>query len=333
MKGERLPNDAGAALIMVLSMIAMLSMIAIVAVDMSMTGMRRTGNSVGQTQARWYVNGAEAFAAGRIRDIRQAMAEGRIDQADWQGRQFSFPLDDGVLTLTLFDGSNCFNLNSLVSLDEGGGTTSNAAAQVQLARLLDLVGVRSDSAAGLVAALTDWIDPDSIPAPGGGEDEVYGGPDARYRVANAPLVDLAELSRVRGFTPDAVAKLRPFVCVRPTSMSMVLNPNTLTPDQGVLLSSVFGQILPRATAEALIRGRPRNGWPSVTALLAEPALVQAGLGGGSSALFSLETRYFVVMTTVQNQSAQETGAALLDAAQNGRVIRRLYGVSGKDRAL
>jgi general secretion pathway protein K len=318
----------------VLAMVAFVSMLALLATEGALMGIRRTQNQQELAQARWYILGAESFAAGRIKDLQRTDGAAQVDQSDWQGKPFTFPLDQGVMTLTLYDGANCFNLNSLITVDEGGAPGPNGAAQVQLARLLDLAQVRTESAAWLVASLTDWLDPDTRQSPGGAEDESYGGADAPYRAANTLLADVGELAHVRGFTPEAVSALAPFVCVRPGTAATSLNPNTLTPDQAVLLSVLIGPSLPPSAAEAVLRARPRGGWRSVEAFFSETTLGGLELNDATRAQFNLRSDYFVMMTSVQYRDTRETGLALIQTAGGQpRVTRRVFGADGKERLL
>jgi type II secretory pathway component PulK len=69
--------------------------------------------------------------------------------------------------------------------------------------------------ARLVDALLDWRDEDDLVRAQGAEQDAY---DRRggVRVRNAPLVSVDELSRIRGFTPQLVRQVEPFVTVLPT---------------------------------------------------------------------------------------------------------------------
>lgn len=331
--GRRWRKDRGAALITVLAMLSIMSMLAVVAMDSALMGVRRTQNQAQLGRARWYLTGAEAFAAGRLKDIQPSDIEKRVDASEWQGKTFNFPLDEGAMTITLFDGSNCFNLNSLVSADENGIPTVNAVAQVRFAQLLDLANVRSENTTRLAASVVDWIDPDQTPGPGGAEDESYGGPEAPYRVANTLMADLAELTRVRGFTPKVMEAILPYVCVRPTEAVNLLNPNTLTPDQAILLAIMVGPQMSLQAAEAIIRSRPRGGWPSVAAFLSQSGMAQVELSEATRAAFDVKSNYFVAVMSVQYRDTQETGAVLLSAGNPARVLRRVYGAGGRERLL
>lgn len=329
----RWPRDQGAALVLVLSTVAFMALLGAAAMEASMLGFRRTQNQAELAQARWYVAGAELFSAARLRALVRDGDSLDVDQADWQAKPFPFPLDEGVMTLTLYDGGNCLNLNGLVTVDEGGREAPNPGAHVQLARLIDLIGAPVENASWLAAALSDWIDADSVVSAGGAEDDAYGGAGAPYRVANARLVDLDEAARVRGVTPALLHALRPYVCVRPSATLAALNPNTLRVEDARVLSAIVGPSLPLATAETLIRTRPRGGWASLDAFFAEPAMIAANLSEAARLQFGLASPYFVAMVAVTHKQTRETAAVLFDARADMRVVRRVFGVSGQECGL
>jgi general secretion pathway protein K len=62
-------------------------------------------------------------------------------------------------------------------------------------------------------ALADWIDKGEETRSGGAENAYYLGLNPPYRAADQPLTTLAELSLVKGFLPEYLAELRPFVTV------------------------------------------------------------------------------------------------------------------------
>ena len=91
-------------------------------------------------------------------------------------------------------------------------------------RLLGLVGVGDADAIALSSALLDWLDADDLPRlPGGAESAWYGSQDPPRRAANARLAAVAELKQIRGFTPDLVARLTPFVAALPPDTTVNVN--------------------------------------------------------------------------------------------------------------
>ncbi|HND51156.1 MAG TPA: DUF6493 family protein, partial [Pirellulaceae bacterium] len=82
--------------------------------------------------------------------------------------------------------------------------------------LLELLGVNGSDAIRLTNALLDWLDSDSSPRPkGGAEADYYASLGSAIRPANAPLIAVAELRQVRGFSTDLVARLTPFERLTP----------------------------------------------------------------------------------------------------------------------
>jgi general secretion pathway protein K len=332
MKNQRQPEDRGTALVTVLTMLAVMSTLAIVVADAASFGLRRTENLVRMEQTRWYLLGAETFAGAQLSLLNAADLSARADPDQWQGRTFDFALDDGLMQVTLRDGDNCFNLNSLVTVDEGGERQLNPIGLVQFSRLMDAVGVR-EAQGGLAAALVDWLDSDSQAMPGGAEAEAYSGA-AAYRAANALLADVSELMHVRGFGAQTYALLAPYVCVRPTAAPNLINPNTLTPEQAPILAMAIDD-LPLESARNIIRARPRGGWESVDTFLMHPTLNGLELNEAGRAQFSVRTRYVVLSTRVERERAREYGAALLELGPDGRtaVVRRVLGVRAEDQLL
>jgi general secretion pathway protein K len=118
-------------------------------------------------------------------------------------------------------------------------------------RLLALL----DLPAKLAPALADWIDAVGVAQPeGGAEDAYYLGLSPPRRAANRPLVTIDELALVAGYTPEVLAKLRPFVTALPASAGNAINVNTAPPQ--VLSAAIEGLSLPEAnriTASRLAR--------------------------------------------------------------------------------
>ena len=87
--------------------------------------------------------------------------------------------------------------------------THRSEADIKLLRqLLAQVDLSPD----LADAVVDWIDgDDDLSGTSGAESAYYLSLPRPYRAANAPMVQVDELYRVRGFDSAAVARLRPYV--------------------------------------------------------------------------------------------------------------------------
>lgn len=127
--------------------------------------------------------------------------------------------ETGTLEISIVDESGKINLNGLVS-DNGQFNEFTEKAVKRLGKKLQI----PDSAWNNLAA---WLNKSKQPSPYGGVSTPY------YRTQKPPydaregaLGTAAELSLVAGFTPEIIAKLRPFVAVYPVKIGDILNINT-----------------------------------------------------------------------------------------------------------
>lgn len=329
-------NDEGAALITVLTITAIMATLAIVIVDAAQFSVRRTSNQQDMEQARRYLMGAEEYARVRLREVVRSQRDNtqtRIDVSEWQGREWSYPLDEGFMTVRLYDGSNCFNLNSVTEQVEGGGLIVSTKGQVQLARIMDLSEAGARDGFSAIAALADYIDTDRVPQSGSVEDAPSMGEEGPFRAANTLLADVGELLNVRGFSPDIVARITPFVCARPTAASMQVNVNTLTTDQAPLLASHLGTSVTVNEARVLLASRPRGGWADVEEFLRSPQFAGVEMSDAYRAQFTTQSRWYVVTASVRHRDVEERSAVLVDVLGQTRIVRRVYGATVSERSV
>jgi general secretion pathway protein K len=120
-----------------------------------------------------------------------------------------FKLDDetGTITITAVEESGKICLNGLV-LPNGEYDSFTWEA---LKRLGDQLKLKDNTF--LWSALADWLDSDDLQKSDGAESPYYQTLKTPYRARNGKLATLAELSLVKGFTPEVIAKIKPFVTV------------------------------------------------------------------------------------------------------------------------
>lgn len=323
--------DAGAALVTVLVLLAVMAVLATALVEAARFSLARLENQEQMSQARWYLIGAERIATARAGEAIRALEGGGADLLS-QGLEAGYPIAGGAVSFTVRDGSNCFNLNSLIIGDDEGGAGANPTAQLELMSLIEQSGAQVFNAEGLVAALTDYLDADQTPLPGGAEDEPGAAPD-RYRAANVLIGDVSELLAVRGFTPDIVARLAPLVCVRPRAGFGMVNVNSLQAEDAPLLTAMFGGALSLQAAQSLIAARPSGGWRDVAAFFDDPRLAALEPSDGFKARFGVRPRYLVMTGRVRWQGVEESSAALIEIGPPSRVVRRVLGAQVTERSV
>lgn len=236
----------GAAVILALLTVTLVAGLAAAAVGDLGVAMDRIIGRHDQAQAR-------QLARGTVDWARNVLAEdARTTQVDHLGESWAVkvpptPVEEGEVSGELQDLSGRINLNNLVQAD--------VLEVQQFQRLLGFVGIGGGEALTLTDALRDWLDADDEPRlPGGAESSWYSAQTPARRPANGPLVAISELTQIRGFTPDLVARLTPFVATLPSGTSKTkINVNTAPAE--VLAAAVEGLSLDAARVLIVQRNR------------------------------------------------------------------------------
>ena len=97
--------------------------------------------------------------------------------------------------------------------DTAGQIDLNLASQDLLQRLFTGIGLSTDQAVRLAAAVIDFRDPDNIPIADGAEAADYRAAGLSHGPKNAPFATVGELEQVFGMTPEVMARVRPLVTV------------------------------------------------------------------------------------------------------------------------
>ncbi|HJV33924.1 type II secretion system minor pseudopilin GspK [Geomonas sp.] len=127
----------------------------------------------------------------------------------------------GTVTITIEEESGKLDLNSTTFANG----KANDFYQLAMGRLLTKLQLSQD----LYDSLADWIDNNDTPRPGGAETSYYLNQKPPCQPHNGRLDTLEELAQVKGFTPEVMGKLKPFVTVYgpdPNATSNAININT-----------------------------------------------------------------------------------------------------------
>lgn len=319
-------SERGAALLTVLLLVAVIAVMAGTALERLRLSTRLAQNIVSIDQARAYALAGEALALSRISNLLSQNHDRTTLAGGWSGRPFPLPVPDGLATITVQDGGNCFNLNSLVTQTAPGTYAAYTPARLQFARLIRLVGAPASSPDNLAAAVSDWIDSDRDPLPGGAEDSAYQALPTPYRTANTLIADASELRAVSGVTPAVYDRLRPWVCALPRAEPSRINVNTLTPEQGALMAMLFPDTLSIGAARELLLRRPPQGYESSAAFFAAPAL--SGITAAPDAVqqTAVTSQWFALDIRVTQGASELEEHALVDATRlPARLASRHWG--------
>ena len=156
------PGERGIALLSVLLLVAVMAIVTTLILDRVNLAVRLAANADAADRARFAALGAEQFAAREIKRQLDLSPARTVNVGGWIGQPNVLPIGDGsgaVVTATVNDGGNCFNLNSVVA-GQPGDLAARPIGIGQFAGLMQALGIGSDEARGLADALADWIDTD-----------------------------------------------------------------------------------------------------------------------------------------------------------------------------
>ena len=210
----KLHRQSGAAIIIALLVVGMVAFLAssilwrqeLWIADLDTQRQRSAVRMLARSGADW----ARAILAADAR-------LGTIDHLDepWASRPPPTQVDDGEVGGFIEDQQGRWNLNNLVR----NGTPDPYQFEI-FQRLLEGAGVTT----GLGFALRNWISAEGAPDPASSAgDDYYLSLASPYRPAKALLSHVDELRLVRGFSPEIVEKLRPFVTALPEFTSINVN--------------------------------------------------------------------------------------------------------------
>lgn len=292
-------RERGAAVITAMLMVALAATTASFMLWQNHLWLRQVENLGDQAQARWIARAASNWGRAVLDEDSRDVDHGA---EQWAAQLPPLEAEGGQVSGSLRDAQGQINLNNLVQ----NGKISMADAAI-LRRLLDELQINP----GLIDALADWMDVDSeVTAPGGAEDQYYLSLTPPYRAANRMLSDVGELYRVRGFTAETVARLRPFVTALPAPTPV--NVNSAGPE----VLAALCQGLRLADARALVANRGKGYFKDRDSFRRQ-------LPEGAQARdedFSVNSGYFLALARARHGRVDAAWQALLQRPAQGKTV-------------
>ena len=207
-------SQRGVALITAILMVAIATALAAKMAWDNQLNMRRTQANINMETAKQIALSAESAAIAVLQDAGN-------DYGNWQDEIATFNKEFfGVITIDDVDIGEFYgsavptndrlNVNDLVA--------NNAPDPAVVQQFSDLFAELSrdvDIPPELLENIIEWIDPDTVPAGAGAEDDVYTSLDPAYRTANNYLVDVSELRAIGGVTREVYEYLLPHLTAMP----------------------------------------------------------------------------------------------------------------------
>ena len=263
-------GQRGFALLIVLWAMVMLSFVAT----------RVTASGHGAVQVAANLRNAavvEAAADGAVQEAIFRMLDG--SEARWRadGRPRTLPMPRGEILLRLDD--------------QAGKVNPNLASVELLTALLRQLGVDSQGANRLAAAIADWRAPTAEARPFGAKAREYRNAGRGYGPPDAPFQSIGELAAVLGMTPPLMAQLAPHLSLfndgdpepgladplvlRALRASLGAQEFAASPQAGIRVVAITATAIQRA-------GGPRRGATAQAVRFSRHAVVRVGEGSGGN---------------------------------------------------
>lgn len=273
---RQLSRQRGIAIITAVAIAALVAALASTMAWRYAVWFRQVENQHDLAQARNVARAAVDLARLTLQDDSR-----RAGQVDHAGEPWAIPIpnlqvEQGSAGGRISDAQGKFNLNNVIR--NGLASEPDVTALQRLLTQLQL-------SPSLALTLLDWIDADAeVRSPDGAEDQYYLGLTPPYRAANQPLVDLADLERVKGFDADTVRKLQPFVTALPQYTAINVN---FAPAE--VLYAVIPNLDMSAASDMV---RRRDGQPFLTFDALRSGLPQKAADALSNERVGVTSRYF-----------------------------------------
>ncbi|UTF58904.1 type II secretion system minor pseudopilin GspK [Gilvimarinus sp. DA14] len=312
-------RQSGTVLILAILVVTLVAGFAIKASRDYQLSMARAEARWHGAQARAYLSGAESLAIYFLELDDNTEVDSLLEP--WAMELPPFPIEGGMILAEIADASAKINLNDLSNplgnLEQGPTSyTRFNPAQKHFLRLLqsfeEQYPLSLEDAVGILEAIVDWTDNnDEITGFTGAESDYYQSLDPAYAAANAPFTSVDELRLVRGFTPELMQLIKPYITVYTAGGH--LNVNTINPfllrtfNDGENLEPLAGQVAGQIVAEngeyaSMDEFTNHTGWGSA---------ITGELDTGYAAV---TTSYFLVTTRVQLGEQRRSMQSLLSRA-------------------
>lgn len=250
-------KQTGVALVTAILLVAIATILATKLAWDNTVSMRRTETLLTREQARMFGMGAEGVAINVLSEDDPAF--------DHAGENWAIvlpPMEIGIDEVVmgtmqgrLHDAQGRFNLNNLVPVQ---GAQPDANAKRQFESLVDTLQLDT----GIVDAVIDWIDEDTIPQGRGAEDGSYTALDPPYRAANNYLLSVSELRAISNIDEESYQALLPHVTALPPGWcgsNGGITPVNINSASAAVIESLHADIT-AGDAEAWVEERGETGW-------------------------------------------------------------------------
>ncbi len=253
-------KDKGVVLISILLIVLLLSSVAVLFGNKYFLSLKRAQYIEFQTLSLNVFRNMESLAQDKIEKELRFNSNKLTKDNPIINEPMIFNLNGADIVGKISDYGNCFNINSIVMLNNSN-YVENKKSLAAFRKILSLNEVDNNIIEEVIDQTIDWIDKDSNPRAYGLEDYYYSGPlhSPREYTGMRLMVSIDELKSLPAVKQIDWNVFKNYFCAIPIHNELSLNINTLDLEDAYLLSSIFTNLTVK-DAEYILDNIPISGF-------------------------------------------------------------------------
>ena len=253
-------KDKGVVLISILLIVLLLSSVAVLFGNKYFLSLKRAQYIEFQTLSLNIFRNMESLAQDKIEKELRFNSNKLTKDNPIINEPMVFNLNGADILGKISDYGNCFNINSIVKLNDSN-YVENKNSVAAFRKILSLNEIDNNIIEEVIDQTIDWIDKDTNPRAYGLEDYYYSGPlhSPREYTGMRLMVSIEELKSIPAIKQIDWNIFKNHFCAIPILNELSLNINTLDLEDAYLLSSIFSNLTIK-DAEYILDNIPKSGF-------------------------------------------------------------------------
>ena len=316
-------KDKGVVLISILLIVLLLSSVAVLFGNKYFLSLKRAQYIEFQTLSLNIFRNMESLAQDKIEKELRFNSNKLTKDNPIINEPMVFNLNGADVLGKISDYGNCFNINSIVKLNDSN-YVENKNAVAAFRKILSLNEIDNNIIEEVIDQTIDWIDKDTNPRAYGLEDYYYSGPlhSPREYTGMRLMVSIEELKSIPAVKQIDWNIFKNHFCAIPILNELSLNINTLDLEDAYLLSSIFSNLTIK-DAEYILDNIPKSGFDDLNNFIRSFPDLDLELAYGK---ITVKSNIFELNSEVNFNKFISSSKSIIiyEDNNNGFIISRIY---------
>ena len=316
-------KDKGVVLISILLIVLLLSSVAVLFGNKYFLSLKRAQYIEFQTLSLNIFRNMESLAQDKIEKELRFNSNKLTKDNPIINEPMAFNLNGAHVLGKISDYGNCFNINSIVKLNDSN-YIENKNSVAAFRKILSLNEIDNNIIEEVIDQTIDWIDKDTNPRAYGLEDYYYSGPlhSPREYTGMRLMVSIEELKSIPAVKQIDWNIFKNHFCAIPILNELSLNINTLDLEDAYLLSSIFSNLTIK-DAEYILDNIPKSGFDDLNNFIRSFPDLDLELAYGN---ITVKSNIFELNSEVNFNKFISSSKSIIiyQDNNNGFIISRIY---------